>query len=145
MRILFGILVGVVGLVLILTALFVRRDLISRGGGAIEMSFRLSTLVTGRGWSAGIARLQGDEMRWYRVFSFSPRPSRRLARGDLTVQSRRAPDQVERMAIPADWIVLRCAAREHLIEVAVARSTLSGLLSWLEAGPSGGRRLPYTG
>ena len=70
----------VLALLAVLAVLFFRRAAIARGGGTIDVSVRLTTLVTGRGWSSGLARFSGDELKWYRVFSFSimptPRPTR---------------------------------------------------------------------
>lgn len=124
-------------LLLLLALLFVRRAVISRGGGTIEVSMRLSTLVTGRGWSPGLARYAGDELRWYRIFSFAFRPRRVLSRSSLMVEGRRAPKGPERMALPADWVVVRCTSERTPVEIAMAESALTGFLSWIEAAPPG--------
>ncbi|GAA0936837.1 DUF2550 domain-containing protein [Virgisporangium aurantiacum] len=129
--------IGVLIVLLALAALFFRRAAITRGGGTIDVSLRLTTLVAGRGWSHGLARFKGDELRWYRVFSFSPRPRRILSRRDVSVQGRRQPDDAERFTMPADWVVIRCADRRSSVEIAMARSTLTGFLSWIEAAPPG--------
>jgi hypothetical protein len=127
-----------------LGVLFARRELIAHGGGTIEVSFRLSTLVPGHGWSPGIARFTGDEMRWYRVFSLSPRPSRTLSRRSLKVDRRRAPDAVERVVLPADWVVLHCRTEARPpVEIAMAQTTLTGFMSWIEAAPSGGASIRF--
>ncbi len=131
--------IGVVVLTLlgVLVTLFLRRTAIARGGGTIDVSLRLTTLVTGRGWSHGLARFSGDDLKWYRVFSFSPRPRRVLSRRELAVHSRRQPDGVERLTMPADWVVVRCADHRSSVEIAMARTTLTGFLSWIEAAPPG--------
>ena len=131
--------IGIVVLALLaaLLVLFFRRAAIVRGGGTIDVSVRLTTLVSGRGWSSGLARFSGDELKWYRVFSFSPRPRRVLSRRDIAVQGRRQPDGVERLTMPADWVVVRCADRRSSVEIAMARTTLTGFLSWIEAAPPG--------
>jgi hypothetical protein len=131
--------IGIVVLLLLaaLAALFFRRAAITRGGGYIDVSLRLTTLVSGRGWSHGLARFAGDELRWYRVFSFSPRPRRVLRRRELAVKGRRQPDDVERLTMPADWVVVRCVDRRSSVEIAMARTTLTGFLSWIEAAPPG--------
>src|SRR5258706_556379 len=113
MRIIEWIGIGVLLLLCALGALFARREIIARGGGTIELSFRLSTFIAGRGWSPGIARFDGDELRWYRVFSFAPRPRRVLSRRGLAVQSRRVPDSPELMALPDDWVVLNCTSNRN--------------------------------
>jgi hypothetical protein len=129
--------IGVLALLLALAALYVRRAAIARGGGTVDVSLRLTTLVSGRGWSHGLARFAGDELRWYRVFSFSPRARRVLSRRELSVQSRRRPDGPERLALPADWIVVRCTSEQSTVEIAMAETTLTGFLSWIEAAPPG--------
>jgi hypothetical protein len=128
---------GVLVVLIVLGALFLRRAAIAGGGGTIEASMRLSTLVPGRGWSAGLGRFAGDELRWYRVFSFSPRPCRVVSRRGLSIESRRRPDEVERLAIPADWIIVRCVGPATPVEIAMAATTLTGFLSWVEAAPPG--------
>ena len=131
--------IGIIVLLLLaaLAILFFRRAAITRGGGTIDVSLRLTTLVSGRGWSHGLARFAGDELRWYRVFSFSPRPRRVLSRRELAVQGRRQPDGVELLTMPADWVVVRCVGRRSSVEIAMARTTLTGFLSWIEAAPPG--------
>jgi hypothetical protein len=131
--------IGIVVLTLLaaLAVLFFRRAAIVRAGGTIDVSVRLTTLVSGRGWSSGLARFSGDELKWYRVFSFSPRPRRVLSRREIAVQGRRQPDGVERLTMPADWVVVRCADHRSSVEIAMARTTLTGFLSWIEAAPPG--------
>ncbi len=130
--------IGVVVLCLLLIALFARRELIAWGGGTIGASVRLTTVVPGRGWSPGIARFSGGTMKWYRVFSFSIRPKRVLHRGELTVLDRREPGDRERMALPRNWVILRCAGRSGVqVEIAMAKITVTGFLSWLESAPPG--------
>jgi Protein of unknown function (DUF2550) len=137
MRIFEGVAVAVVALVVVLGLLFIRRTVIARGGGTIELSLRLSARVPGRGWSPGIGRFSNDELRWYRIFSFAFRARRRLSRRALAVDARRSPEGPERLVLPADWVVIRCMTREGAIEIAMAESTLTGFLSWVEAAPPG--------
>jgi hypothetical protein len=136
-KIIEGIGIGVFVLLCTLGVLFLRREIIARGRGTIEMSLRLSTLVAGRGWSAGVARFAGDQMRWYRVFSLAVRPRRTLTRRALAVEERRAPTAAERLVLPANWIILRCTSHRASVEIAMAETTLAGFLSWLEAAPPG--------
>ena len=60
-----------------------------------------------------------------------------LSRRELAVQGRRQPDDVELLTMPADWVVVRCADRRSSVEIAMARTTLTGFLSWIEAAPPG--------
>ncbi len=136
MRIFEGIAVAVLALVVVLGLLFVRRTMIARGG-TIELSLRLSTRLPGRGWSPGLGRFVHDELRWYRIFSFAPGPRRILGRRALAVEGRRTPDGPERLALPTDWVIVRCASHDGPVEIAMAESTLTGFLSWVEAAPPG--------
>jgi hypothetical protein len=119
-----------------LVILFVRREVIARGG-SIELSIRLSSYADGRGWSPGIARFVGDEMHWYRVFSLSIRPRRVLNRRMFTINHRRRPDQLERRALPGHMVVLRCVSQREPVEIAMEEATVTGFMSWLEAAPPG--------
>jgi uncharacterized protein DUF2550 len=137
MQILEVIGICIAALLLVLFALFFRRRLLMLGGGTIRVQVRVSTLVAGRGWSAGIGRFVGDELRFYRMFSFGWRPKRVLDRRLLTVDERRLPEGPERLAIPGDWIILTCTSGASRIQIAMAESTVTGFSSWLEAGPPG--------
>jgi hypothetical protein len=136
MRILEWIAIGALVLALALGSLFLRRRLLARLG-SIELYLRLSTLVLGRGWAPGFARLVGDQLRWYRMFSFAIRPRRVLTRRGLRVESRRPPSGSERFSLPDDWVVLRCTSHHAPVEMAMPPATLTGFLSWIEASPPG--------
>jgi hypothetical protein len=129
--------VGVFLVLCSLGVLFLRRELIARGRGTIELSLRLSTMMVGRGWSPGVARFSGDDLRWYRLFSLSLRPRRTLKRGVLSVQERRVPSPAERLVLPPGWTIVCCTDGRATIEIAMANTTLSGFLSWIEAAPPG--------
>ena len=105
MRIFEVIGLGVLCVVIGLLVIFVRRELISRAGGTIDMNMRLSTFVPGRGWAPGVGRFTGDELQWFRLFSFGLRPRRVLTRHQLVIEERRAPEGAERLAMPEDWPV----------------------------------------
>ncbi len=137
MRIIEGIGIGVFVLLCALGVLFVRREIIARGRGTIELNVRLSTRLPGRGWSPGVARFTGDDLRWFRLFSLAVRPRRTLSRRALSVEGRRQPTPAERLALPADWIILRCNSQRESVEIAMAETTLAGFLSWVEAAPPG--------
>lgn len=138
MEILTWIGIGVLTALAIVAGVFVRRELIVRGGGTIEASIRLSTLVTGRGWAFGYARFVGDEFRWYRMFSLALHPRRVLYRKGLAVAGRRDPEGPERLVLPSGWVVLLCRiAQGSTVEIAMPASTVTGFLSWLEAAPPG--------
>ncbi len=129
--------IGLLAVLCLLIVLFVRRELIGRGG-SIEVSIRLSTYVEGRGWSYGIARFVDDELRWYRIFSLAPRPRRVLDRRRFAIEERRVPTSAEQRALPENSVVLRCVNQREPVEIAMAETTVTGFLSWLEAAPPGG-------
>jgi hypothetical protein len=43
----------------------------------------------------------------------------------------------ERLTMPGHWVILRCLTGTVNLEIAMAESTVTGFLSWLEAGPPG--------
>jgi hypothetical protein len=124
-----------------LAAIFLRRELISRAGGTIDMNMRLSTFLPERGWAPGLGRFVGDDLKWYRMFSLDPRPRRVLRRTDLVIQARRAPEGAERLAMPPGWVVVRCRDEGggDPVDLALAQAALAGFLSWVEAAPPGAR------
>jgi hypothetical protein len=129
--------IGVLIVLGALVVLFARRALVTRTGGIIRLSLRVSTMLDGRGWSPGFGRFADDELRWYRMFSFAIRPKRVLSRHGLAVERRRLPEGQERLSMPSDWIILRCTSHHAPVEIAMARSTVTGFLSWIEAAPPG--------
>ncbi|WP_326551961.1 DUF2550 domain-containing protein [Micromonospora sp. NBC_01813] len=131
----FGI--GAVALLTAILVLILRRALMARVSGTIKLNLRVSTMMDGRGWSAGFGRFVGDELRWYRMFSFALRPKRVLSRRGLAVESRRSPRGQERFSLPHDWVILRCTSHHAPVEIAMAESTVTGFSSWLEAGLPG--------
>jgi len=137
MRVLEIIGICVVALLVFLLAIFVRRRLLMAGGGTIRLQVRVSTMVPGRGWSTGIGQFVGDELRFHRMFSFGVRPKRMLNRRTLSVGRRRLPAGPERLTMPGHWVILLCTTGSSELEIAMAESTVTGFLSWLEAGPPG--------
>jgi len=129
--------IGVLILIVGLAVLFIRRALVVRSGGTIRLHLRVSTVLHGRGWSPGFGHFVGDELRLYRMFSFAIRPKRVLARHGLAVDRRRPPEGQERLIIPADWVILRCVSHHAPVEIAMAKSTVTGFLSWMEAAAPG--------
>jgi hypothetical protein len=137
MRILGIIGICIVALLAVLALVFVRRRILRSGGGSIKLQVRVSTMVPGRGWSPGIGQFVGDELRFHRMFSFGVRPKRVLNRRTLLVGNRRLPAGPERLTMPGHWVILLCTTGSSELEIAMAESTVTGFLSWLEAGPPG--------
>ena len=128
--------IGVLILLAFVAVLFVRRAVMG-GGRGIKLNLRVSTMLDGRGWSPGFGRFVGDELRFYRMFSLAIRPKRRLRRDGLVVERRRKPEGQELMSMPADWVILRCLSHQAPVEIAMAKTTVTGFMSWLEAAPPG--------
>lgn len=137
-----AIAVAVLVCVGLLAGLAGRRRLLARDGLAFECSVRLRTATPGAGWVLGLARYSGDQLEWFRFFSYSARPRRRFVRSEVRVLDTRAPDPVEAGALYAGQQVLTLAEQsgEHPdeTELAMSQDSLTGLLSWLEAAPPGG-------
>ncbi len=118
-------------------ALIVRRRILSRHGGTFELSHRLRTSQSGRGWVVGLGRYQRDELQWFRIFSLSPRPRRVWLRSKLTCSSTRPPSGAEQRSLYAGNVVVCCTAADLQCELAMSEASLTGFQSWLEAGPPG--------
>jgi hypothetical protein len=132
------------GAVLLLVVLFgvtlvVRRRVLSRHGGTFELSVRDAHQPKGRGWVLGLGRYREDSLEWYRIFSPLPVPKRTWRRNDLTFVSQREPGRAEEYALYAGHVVVVCSTPRGEVELAMSPSSLTGLQSWLEAGPPGSR------
>ena len=135
-------LLAAVLVILILAAVGIaaRRFALERGGGTVECGLR-----KGDGpWRLGLASYQSEELYWFSMFRVSMRPEETFPRRKLTVVSRRLPSDAEAASLGPGMIVVECQlgdgdAREQgsTVELALADSALTGLLSWLEAGPPG--------
>jgi len=119
--------------VLLIVGFVVRRSLLLRGIGAVEIWIKLS----GRRWSLGVGWFDGDELSWYRVFSLSPRPARVLVRGQVEVVERRQPSERDAIVLPRRTVILVCRTPHRAEQVAMSAGAVNGLLSWLEAQPPG--------
>jgi uncharacterized protein DUF2550 len=131
-------------LILAAVGIAARRFLLERGGGTVECGLR-----KGDGpWRLGLASYQSEELYWFSVFRVSMRPEETFPRRELTLVSRRLPSDAEAASLGPGMIVVECqlgdgGAREQggTVELALADSALTGLLSWLEAGPAGSHLL----
>ena len=135
------------GAVLLLLLLFgiwlvVRRRILSRHGGTFELSVREGGRPGGRSWVLGLGRYRDDSLDWYRIFSPLPAPKRTWQRHELTFVSQREPDPDEEYSLYAGSVVVTCTTPKGEVELAMSASSLTGLQSWLEAGPPGSRRTP---
>ncbi|OEU86347.1 hypothetical protein DB35_12960 [Streptomyces abyssalis] len=94
---------------------------------------------SGKGWAYGIARYNGDQIEWFRVFSYAPRPRRFLERNRIEVLQRRDPEGEEELALLSDAVILACSLYGTRVELAMSEDALTGFLAWLEAAPPGQR------
>ena len=137
-----GVAVAVVLLaVLAFASLTVRRRLLQRQGGTVELSLRLKRGSRDRGWVQGIGRFVEDDLQWYRVFSLATGPRRTLSRRDLTVQRQRPPTGEEAYSLHAGSVVMECTSSRGPVELGMDASAVTGFLAWLE-GRAPGATLP---
>jgi hypothetical protein len=125
---------------LLLGAVFLasRRFLLERGGGTVECGLRKTELPSAP-WRLGVASYQLDELRWFSAFGISSRPDEIFGRRDLTVVSRRRPEEAEAAILGPDRVIVGCSTSSAggTVELALADQALTGLLAWLEAAPPG--------
>jgi hypothetical protein len=119
------------------SAMFVlalRRWSMIRSGG-IDVSMRIRMGPGGRGWLLGVARYDGDELHWFRVFSVLPQPTWTLSRQILEIVGRRTPDGQESWSVQPGAVILECRHAGQPVQLAMDTGALTGFLSWLEATP----------
>src|SRR5688500_15817270 len=109
-----GVLLGLVLLYGI--ALVVRRRALSRHGGTFELSYRVRSQKTGRGWLLGLGRYSGESLEWFRIFSLSARPKRVWRRSELTYAGRRSPQGAEQVSLYPDHVVVSCSTPTGSLE-----------------------------
>jgi hypothetical protein len=133
--------------VLVFIFLFVRRRAISRGGGTFECSVRTrvpargSAAASARGWVLGMARYRGDQLEWFRIFSFATRAKYVFDRS-MTVAARRTPHGAEAFSLYAGHVVVTVNLDTgRTVELAMSRNALMGFLAWTEAAPPGYERM----
>ena len=136
--------------VLIFLFLFIRRRLVSRDGGTFECSVRTrspvreSAAASARGWSLGLGRYTGDQLEWFRIFSFSTRPKYTFDR-PMTVAERRVPHGAEAFSLYAGHVVVKVRLENgRSVELAMSQNALTGFLAWTEAAPPGYDRMMGT-
>lgn len=126
----------VIGTVLVLLALAVRRRVLTRRG-AFDMSVNRRTDAGAAGWMLGVAVYGADTLDWYRTFSFRLRPRYRFVRGEMQVEGRRLPQGSEAHAVYAGHVVVQATHADQVRQLSVSADALTGLLAWLESSPPG--------
>jgi|SRR5918993_5344068 hypothetical protein len=120
-----------------LVLLAVRRRVLLRPAGAIDMSLRTRFGRIGGGWALGVGRYAGDDLVWYRLFSLTLKPSRSLSRAGLEVLGRRQPTGAESWAVQAGAVIVECRDESGPVQLAMSAGAVTGFLSWLESAPPG--------
>ena len=128
-----GVVLGVVLLYGI--ALIIRRRVLARRGGTFELSHRVRTDKSGRGWVLGLGRYTSTTLEWFRIFSLNPRPQHVWQRDELGYVDRREPGGVEQLSLYPDHVVIRCSTPTGELELALSQEALMGFQAWLEASP----------
>ncbi|MFP5346576.1 MAG: DUF2550 domain-containing protein [Actinomycetes bacterium] len=122
-------------LVLVVVFFVVRRVALTSGFGSFDCS------VLGRGhegrWTTGIASYGNAELRWFRMFSLSPRPSRVWPRNQMHVKQFRSPEGSEVYAVIPGAVVVTCLVGAMELTLAMSPDAYTGLASWIEAAPPG--------
>jgi hypothetical protein len=129
--------VAVAVVVLMLLVLALRRRVLLRPAGSIDMSLRTRFGRIGGGWALGVGRYTGDDLLWYRLFALSVKPSRTLSRRELQVVGRRLPSGAESWAVQAGAVIVECQDTTGPVQVAMSAGAVTGFLSWLESAPPG--------
>ncbi|MGH8775942.1 MAG: DUF2550 domain-containing protein [Jiangellaceae bacterium] len=124
-------------IVLALGGLFLRRGVLQREGG-FDMCLRLGGDGWGGGWVFGVGRYRGNDLEWFRTFSYGGRPRQSLHRPDLAVLGRRRPDAEEAYDLPVGHVVLTCEVAARHLDVSMTEPASMAFLAWLEAAPPGG-------
>jgi hypothetical protein len=125
--------VALLGLLL----LALRRRVLLRPAGAIDMSLRTRFGRIGGGWALGVGRYAGDDLLWYRLFAPWVKPSRTMSRSELEVLGRRLPTGAESWAVQAGAVIVECRDEHGPVQLAMSAGAVTGFLSWLESAPPG--------
>jgi hypothetical protein len=141
--VLYAALGAFVVVVLSMVTLAARRWWLQRSGGTFDCSLRLEKdPSTEPSWVLGVARYTGDEIQWFRVFSFSPRPYRVFVRSELEVIDKREPLASEALGLYDGHVIVEVVEIGRKVEFAMGEDALTGFMAWLEAAPPGKARSP---
>ena len=93
------------------------------------------------GWRHGVVRYNDRCLKYYKLRSVSPRPDKKVGRGDLVVTGRRELTDTEKGFIDPAMRVLTVTVGQRCYEVAITFRNETALTSWLESAPSRRRSL----
>lgn len=124
-------------LLLVVAAFTARRLTLARAVGSFDCSL-LRMRADGAGsWVSGVASYGTGELRWYRLFSLSPRPAQVWRRTALRVKEFRTPERGEVFAVLPGAVVVTCQLDDQDLHLAMGRDAYNGFASWVEAAPPG--------
>jgi hypothetical protein len=117
--------------------LVARRRWLARSGWVFDCSLRRPGMTPRSRWMLGVARLNGELIEWYRVFSWSLRPKVSLRRQDTRASRVRMLLPDERALLFDQERVATLESDEERVELAMDPDRMTAFLSWLEAAPPG--------
>jgi hypothetical protein len=124
-------------LVLLVTVFTVRRIVLVRSRGSFDCSLNRAPGRPEGHWTSGIASYGTGELRWFRMFSLSPRPSITWQRTALQVKEFRAPERGEVFAVLPGAVIVTCLLGTGELQLAMTMDAYTGFASWLESAPPG--------
>lgn len=119
----------------VLTAVFIRRRVIARGKPLTVCALREPGDLR---WRFGLVRYGTTGVEWYTLDGFSVRPARLWERALLDIGASQSLETGERpgILIP-EAMRVDCCCRDARFEIAIAQAPYTALRSWVEASPPG--------
>ena len=122
--------------------LLVRRVFLSQFYGAFECLLRELPVELGEPestgpWRSGLARYDGDRLRWYSSLAIGLGPSLVIERQLLEFIARRDGGGESAGRSTSGTVVLTLSYGARLLELAVAARYAAALTLWVESGPPG--------
>lgn len=132
----------VVLVALALLWLMVRHQILLRRRGVFVCGLRPDGGPQRGRWMVGLARYSRGTFLWYRPLNPFLSPSVVLRRGSMNLVEHHAPTAADGIAVMAGREVVTLttslSGRLSRCQLVVDPGVLTGLMSWLEAGPPGG-------
>lgn len=122
--------------------LLVRHQILLRRRGVFVCAFRAIGGARPGRWMLGVAQYASGTFRWYRPINPFMAPSVILRRGGMEMIEHHQPTGSDGVPFITSQVVVslstRLPGRLSRCQLAVDPGVLTGLMSWLEAGPPGG-------
>jgi len=114
--------------VILSAGILARQRYMLRSTGSVPLAMQ-----RGNRWLYGVARYDGNELRFYRALGWGTRPTRVLRQGQVEVVGRRAPRPGESKTLPPTAVVVECRVEGETFAFAIGESAYTGFVSWLES------------